>query len=172
VSDTPTPPTETGAVPDAADGPQYCAYTDYRPGEVPEDAVVPKNGADSEGLERAVWDALFEVEDPEMPVSVVDLGLIYDVEVREAVDEGEAVDESAESENAAGDGRTRAEVTMTLTYTGCPARDMLLEDVREAAASPEGVDDAAVELVWSPVWSVAFVSEAGREDLREFGVSI
>jgi metal-sulfur cluster biosynthetic enzyme len=154
MSDTPTPPSDSQSVPDPTDGPQYCAYTDYRPGEMPEDAVVPKNGADSEGLERAVWDALFEVEDPEMPVSVVDLGLIYDVDVRE--------DESA----------THAEVTMTLTYTGCPARDMLLEDVREAAASPEGVDDASVELVWSPVWSVAFVSEAGREDLREFGVSI
>jgi metal-sulfur cluster biosynthetic enzyme len=164
MSDTPTPPTDAQAVPSPDDGPQYCAYTEYRSGEMPEDSVVPKNGADSEGLERAVWDALFEVEDPEMPVSVVDLGLIYDVDVREVGDEGEG--------DEAGDGRTRAEVTMTLTYTGCPARDMLLDDVREAAASPEGVDDASVELVWSPVWSVEFVSEAGREDLREFGVSI
>ena len=150
----PEPPTDSQAVPSPDDGPQYCAYTDYRSGEVPEDRVVPKNGADSGGLERAVWDALFEVEDPEMPVSVVDLGLIYDV----AVEETET--------------GMHAEVTMTLTYTGCPARDMLLDDVREAAASPEGVDDATVELVWSPVWSVEFVSEAGREDLREFGVSI
>ncbi|MFC5971461.1 1,2-phenylacetyl-CoA epoxidase subunit PaaD [Halomarina salina] len=154
MSDTPEPPTDSQAVPDPTDGPQYCAYTDYRSGEVPEDTVVPKNGAGSEGLEREIWDALFEVEDPEMPVSVVDLGLVYDVAVRE--------DETG----------THAEVTMTLTYTGCPARDMLLDDVREAAASPEGVDDASVELVWSPVWSVEFVSEAGREDLREFGVSI
>ena len=154
MSDTPHPSVDSQADSVLTDGPQYCAYTEYRPGEVPEDAVVPKNGADSEGIERAVWNALFEVEDPEMPVSVVDLGLIYDVEV---------------SEDGAG---THAEVTMTLTYTGCPARDMLLDDVREAAASPEGVDDASVELVWSPVWSVEFVSEAGREDLREFGVSI
>ncbi|MWG34676.1 1,2-phenylacetyl-CoA epoxidase subunit PaaD [Halomarina oriensis] len=154
MSDTPEPPTDAQSIPDPTDGPQYCAYTDYRSGEVPEDAVVPKNGADSEGHERAVWDALFEVEDPEMPVSVVDLGLIYDVAVTED------------------DAGTHAEVTMTLTYTGCPARDMLLDDVREAAASPDGVDDASVELVWSPVWSVEFVSEAGREDLREFGVSI
>jgi metal-sulfur cluster biosynthetic enzyme len=129
--------------------PRYCGYTDYEFGEVdPED--LPATGEGATGVERAVWDALYEVEDPEMPVSIVDLGLIYGV----AVEDGEA------------------KVRMTLTYTGCPARDMLLGDVEEAAASVAGVDSAAVELVWSPEWSLNLVTEAGKQSLREFGVSI
>jgi metal-sulfur cluster biosynthetic enzyme len=65
-----------------------------------------------------------------------------------------------------------ATVDMTLTYTGCPARKMLLEDVEAAAAGVEGVDDASVELVWSPPWSVELVTEQGKEQLREFGLSV
>jgi metal-sulfur cluster biosynthetic enzyme len=132
-------------------GPDYCAYTEYEAGPDPEG--LPATGADSEGVERAVWDALSAVEDPEMPVSVVDLGLIYGVEICEGEE-------------------TVARVRMTLTYTGCPARSMLTDDVATAAASPEAVDRADVELVWSPEWSVEMVTEAGRADLREFGVSI
>jgi metal-sulfur cluster biosynthetic enzyme len=90
------------------------------------------------------------VEDPEMPISVVDLGLIYGVAVEDA----------------------HASVRMTLTYTGCPARDMLLGDVEAAAASVDGVESASVELVWSPEWSLNLVTEAGKQSLREFGVSI
>ena len=65
-----------------------------------------------------------------------------------------------------------ATVTMTLTYTGCPARDYLQADVRQAAARAEGVDEAEVELVWSPEWNLEMVTEAGKADLREFGVSV
>jgi len=133
---------------------EYCAYTDYSPGAPAEEQGIPATGEDSDGLERAVWDALYEVEDPEMPVSIVDLGLIYGVLVEEV------------------DGETVARVRMTLTYTGCPARSMLLEDVERAAAASTDVDRATVDLVWSPEWSVEFVTEAGRADLREFGVSI
>ncbi|WP_254536595.1 1,2-phenylacetyl-CoA epoxidase subunit PaaD [Halomarina litorea] len=136
------------------EGPTYCAYTDYTPGKPAAEQGIPATGEGSEGLEHAVWDALYEVEDPEMPVSVVDLGLIYGVLVEEVGEE------------------TVARVRMTLTYTGCPARSMLMGDIEEAAASPEGVDRSEVELVWSPEWSIEFVTEAGREDLREFGVSI
>ena len=130
-------------------GPRYCGYTTYEFGEMdPED--LPATGEGATGVERAVWDALYEVEDPEMPVSVVDLGLIYGVEIE----------------------ADTAYVRMTLTYTGCPARDMLLSDVEEAAASAEGVESAEVELVWSPEWSLNLVTDAGKEALREFGVSI
>jgi metal-sulfur cluster biosynthetic enzyme len=133
---------------DVEAGPSYCAYTEYEHGVAVEE--FPATGADAEGLEAAVWERLYEVEDPEMPVSVVDLGLIYDVTVEDGT----------------------ATVTMTLTYTGCPARDYLTEDVRQAAARAEGVDDAEVELVWSPEWSLEMVTEAGKADLREFGVSV
>jgi len=125
-----------------------CAYTEYRDGDMATD--LPATGARSTGVERRVWDALYEVEDPEMPVNVVDLGLIHGV----TVDDG------------------RATVEMTLTYTGCPARDMLTEAVESAAASADGVEAATVQLVWSPEWSVEMVTPDGREQLREFGVSI
>jgi metal-sulfur cluster biosynthetic enzyme len=126
----------------------YCAYTDYDDGEAVEG--LPATGEGSVGVERNVWDALYEVEDPEMPISIVDLGLIYGVDTEDS----------------------HATVEMTLTYTGCPARDMLRETVREAAAGAEGINDAGVRLVWSPEWSVEMVTEQGKEDLREFGLSI
>lgn len=129
-------------------GPEYCGYTDYEAGDAADG--VPATGEGTTGVEAAVWDRLYEVEDPEMPISVVDLGLIYGV----YVDEGHAA------------------VTMTLTYTGCPARDYLQEDVRRAAESADGVDAAEVELVWSPEWNVEMVTDDGKADLREFGVSV
>jgi len=136
-------------VPTQADGePQYCQYTEYASGDDPDG--LPATGEGAEGVEADVFAELYGVEDPEMPISVVDLGLIYDVRV----DDGHAT------------------VTMTLTYTGCPARDYLLEDVRLAAERADGVESASVELAWSPPWNLELVTEAGREDLREFGVSV
>lgn len=125
-----------------------CAHTDYERGEAPDE--YPKDGSDATGVEAAVWAALREVEDPEMPVSVVDLGLIYDV----SVENGHAL------------------VEMTLTYSGCPARDMLMNDVRCAAMAAEGVENAEVQLRYSPTWCVDMVTPAGREALREFGLSV
>ncbi|WP_247728635.1 1,2-phenylacetyl-CoA epoxidase subunit PaaD [Halovivax limisalsi] len=125
-----------------------CAYTEYREGPAIDD--LPATGADATGLEADVWDALYAVEDPEMPVSIVDLGLIYDVAVADGT----------------------VHVDMTLTYSGCPARDMLQDDVREAVESVEGVDDVDLRLVWSPEWSVELVTESGTEALREFGLSV
>ena len=133
---------------DAEGGPSYCAYTEYEHGVAVEE--LPATGEGAEGVEAAVFEELRKVEDPEMPISVVDLGLIYDVTVEDGV----------------------ATVTMTLTYTGCPARDYLQADVRQAAARAEGVDEAEVELVWSPEWNLEMVTEAGKADLREFGVSV
>lgn len=127
---------------------EVCSYTDYREGTPPPE--YPKTGTDATGHEKAVWNALYEVEDPEMPVSIVDLGLIYGVSVTEG----------------------KALVRMTLTYTGCPARDMLMNDVRCAAETAEGVDRAEVELEYSPPWSVEMVTEGGKRQLREFGLSV
>lgn len=126
----------------------YCAYTDYESGEAVEE--LPATGENSTGVERAIWDALYDIEDPEMPISIVDLGLIYGVEIE--------------------DGHAR--VDMTLTYTGCPARDMLKETVRNRVADVDGIDESELRLVWSPEWSVEMVTEQGKDDLREFGLSI
>lgn len=143
------PPTDVSSDRDDSD-PTPCAYTEYQHGDEP--AEYPATGDGAAGLQREVWDALYDVEDPEMPVSIVDLGLIYGVDVDEAT----------------GD----ATVEMTLTYTGCPARKMLLSEVESAVESVDGVSSGAVRLVWRPEWTVEMVTEAGREDLREFGVSI
>lgn len=139
----------------SSEEPTACAYTNYVPGEEHEECEeFPKTGEGATGIERRVWKKLFCVEDPEMPISVVDLGLIYDVQIG-------AVDE-----------RTHAVVTMTLTYTGCPARSMLKDDIRDAAASARGIDSVEIKLVWSPEWTLEMVSEQGKDDLREFGLSI
>ncbi|WP_266077077.1 1,2-phenylacetyl-CoA epoxidase subunit PaaD [Haladaptatus caseinilyticus] len=129
--------------------PTACAYTDYsKRGQSPDE--LPATGEEATGLEKRIWDALYDIEDPEMPISIVDLGLIYGVEVK-------------------GDTAT---VVMTLTYTGCPARKMLTEEIEDAVAGVEGVEDADLELVWSPPWSIEMVTEQGKDDLREFGLSI
>lgn len=132
-----------------ADGePTYCQYTDYSSGIEPD--RLPATGAEADGAIARVFEELYGIEDPEMPISIVDLGLIYGVEVAEH----------------------RATVTMTLTYTGCPARDYLVEEVRQAAEQAEGIDSAEVVLVWSPPWNLELVTQAGRDALNEFGVSI
>lgn len=125
-----------------------CSYTDYDTRETAA-GDVPATGEGATGLEREVWNALYGVEDPEMPISVVDLGLIYGLEI----DDGHVT------------------IDMTLTYSGCPARELILDDVEAAAESVDGVDDAAVRLVWSPNWSIDLVTEPGKEALREFGLS-
>lgn len=129
---------------------EACSYTEYESGGQRDE--YPKTGEGATGPEADVWAALRGVEDPEMPVSVVDLGLVYGVEV---------------------DGATNhCVVEMTLTYSGCPARDVLMNDVRCAAMTAEGVDEAEVRLRYSPQWTVEMVTERGREHLREFGLSV
>lgn len=140
-------------------GSDACAYTSYEDGEAPDE--YPKTGAGSEGVARDVWNALYGVQDPEMPVSVVDLGLIYDVAVEEA------------DGASGGDGdEVQVTVEMTLTYTGCPARDILTNDVRCAAETVPKVTSAEVDLRYSPEWNVNMVTDRGRADLREFGLSV
>ncbi|WP_134670501.1 1,2-phenylacetyl-CoA epoxidase subunit PaaD [Halorussus marinus] len=135
--------------PDSAGEPTPCAHTDYSPGG-PDPDDLPATGEGAEGVAARVWDALYGVEDPEMPVSIVDLGLIYGVEVTDG----------------------HAAVTMTLTYTGCPARDMLTGEIEAAVRGVDGVESVDLRLVWSPEWSVELVTEDGRDDLREFGLSV
>ncbi len=135
---------------DAGDGTTYCTYTDYDDGETSED--LPATGEGSEGLAADVWAALYDVEDPEMPISIVDLGLVYGVDVDETT----------------GD----VQVDMTLTYSGCPARDMLTDTVERSVSDVEGVSDVELRLVWAPDWSIEMVTENGREQLKEFGLSV
>lgn len=99
-----------------------------------------------------LWRALGEVNDPEFPISVVDMGLIQDIR-REAAT-----------------GRVR--VAITFTAMGCPAMDMILDDVRERLLQEPGVSDVEIEIVWDPPWTRARLSEAGKARLRGMGISV
>jgi probable FeS assembly SUF system protein SufT len=98
--------------------------------------------------EAAVWDQLKTVFDPEIPVNVVDLGLIYDCSV-----------EKKES------GTASVVVKMTLTAPGCGMGPTIAADARSKILALEGIDDAQVELVWDPPWNQAMISEAGKMKL-------
>ncbi len=98
-------------------------------------------------LEEAVWNQLKTVFDPEIPVNVVDLGLIYDCSV------------------AAADGKTSVLVKMTLTAPGCGMGPTIAADARAKILALEGIDEADVELVWDPPWNQSMISEAGKMKL-------
>lgn len=147
MSDAPHPEQTIEDIPDP-DGPSPCAYTEYREGMIEDD--VPATGDDATGIEREVWDQLYAIEDPEMPISIVDLGLIYGVAVENGV----------------------AHIEMTLTYSGCPAREMLMDDIETGVRSVDGIDEVELRLVWSPEWTVDMVTDTGRDQLKEFGLSV
>ena len=98
--------------------------------------------------ERDVWDALGRVADPEYPLSIVDLGMVYDVRCS----------------------GPRVGVSMTFTSIGCPAIEMLVHDVREEVGALPDVDEVAVEIVWDPPWTRDLISERGRRVLAMYGV--
>ena len=98
--------------------------------------------------EEAVWMQLKTVFDPEIPVNVVDLGLIYDCRV-----------------NTSESGGTSVLVRMTLTAPGCGMGPAIAADARQKILAIEGVDDAEVELVWDPPWNQSMISEEGRMKL-------
>ena len=127
---------------------QLCPYTEYREGDAHEE--FPCTGAGAEGIEAEVWEQLYEVEDPEMPVSIVDLGLIYGVDL---VDDEVWID-------------------LTLTYSGCPARDFIVQDIEHRVGQVDGIESVDVNIVWYPPWSVANVTDAGKEALESFGLSV
>jgi metal-sulfur cluster biosynthetic enzyme len=91
--------------------------------------------------EEKVWEALGTVMDPEIPFSVVDLGLVYGVEITPP-------------------GKVR--VQLTLTTRGCPLVRRISEDARAAIEHATGAQDVAVEIVWDPPWNPEMASEAVR----------
>lgn len=99
-------------------------------------------------LEESIWSQLKTVFDPEIPVNVVDLGLIYDCKVDK-------------KEN----GSTSVLIRMTLTAPGCGMGPAIAADARQKILAVEGIDDADVELVWDPPWSQSMISEEGRMKL-------
>ena len=103
----------------------------------------------AEQLEKEVWDAMRTCYDPEIPVNIVDLGLIYDCQL--------APLEASSS--------FQATIKMTLTAPGCGMGPMLAQDVQNKLLSIEGIDEANVELVWEPNWNQGMMTEAARLQL-------
>lgn len=101
--------------------------------------------------EEQVREALKIVKDPEIPVNVVDLGLVYDVEIFPT---------------------GRVEVTMTLTSVGCPVQDLIRADAEMAVGRLDGVSEVEVEFVWTPPWTMEKMTEDGKRQMRMFGFNV
>ena len=101
-------------------------------------------------MNQRLWAALSEVQDPEMPINLVDLGVIYGIAERDGV----------------------VEVELTFTAMGCPASDFILDDVRERLLREEGVREVRVKVVWDPPWTSARMTQAGRDGLEAWGLAV
>jgi probable FeS assembly SUF system protein SufT len=98
--------------------------------------------------EKAVWDQLRQCFDPEIPVNIVDLGLVYDCQLTNRPEGGVKVD-----------------VKMTLTAPGCGMGPAIAHDAQSKILTIDGIDEAEVQLVWDPPWNQSMISEAGRMKL-------
>jgi len=103
-------------------------------------------------VEARLWEALRGVEDPEIPVSVVGMGLIVSVAY-------------VESER-------RADLQITYTSMGCPAMEFIEDDIRDALLADPDVDSVDIEVVWDPVWTKARLRDDARSKMRELGIAV
>lgn len=102
--------------------------------------------------------ALRAVQDPEIPIDVVELGLIYDVRI----------DATATADTVG----CHVEVDMTLTSMGCPCHDLIVDDVRAAVAALDGVAEVDVQVVWDPPWDRSRLGDAGVRYLPIIGIGV
>jgi len=114
-------------------------------GKQPPEPLTLPEGADSQVIEQLVWQQLRTCFDPEIPVNIVELGLVYEAEVLPA-----------------DNGQRRVEVKMTLTAPGCGMGEILIDDVRSKLELIPTVAEADVELVFDPPWNYTMMSEAAR----------
>lgn len=115
--------------------------------EPPEQPTLPEDHTESD-VEKLVWEQMKTCYDPEIPINVVDLGLVY-------VCEAHPLD----------DGSNRVEIKMSMTAPGCGMGDVLKEDARRKVAALPGVSVVDVELVWDPPWDLSRLSEEARLEL-------
>ena len=108
-------------------------------------STVPE---DAESLEQLVWSEMKKCFDPEIPVNIVDLGLIYDCQIQDLETGG-----------------FRVEIKMTLTAPGCGMGPVLAEDVRARLEAISGVDETEVEIVFDPPWNPNMMTDAARLQL-------
>jgi probable FeS assembly SUF system protein SufT len=115
--------------------------------EVPKDSVPGKVVEGAVVSEAQVWDALKTCYDPEIPVNIVDLGLVYSLEIKPAA-EG-----------------AKVAVQMTLTAPGCGMGPVIAREAQQKISALSGVSDADVQVVWDPPWSADKISEEGKKKL-------
>lgn len=106
--------------------------------------AIPDNATDAE-IETVIWDQLKTCFDPEIPVDIVNLGLVYRCEV-----------------TPLGNGERSVSMDMTLTAPGCGMGEILVADAREKIAIIPTISDVTVELVFEPLWNVAMMSDEAR----------
>ena len=106
--------------------------------------TVPENASDAD-IEAVIWDQLKTCYDPEIPVDIVNLGLVYRCDVKPM-----------------GNGKRSVSVDMTLTAPGCGMGDVLVQDAREKIAVIPTIADVTVELVFDPPWNVGMMTEEAR----------
>jgi metal-sulfur cluster biosynthetic enzyme len=102
----------------------------------------------TETVEARLWLALKEVEDPEIPISVVGMGLIVSLSFAGGV----------------------VDLQLTFTAMGCPAMDFIQDDIRERLEREPEVDEVRIEIVWDPVWTRKRIREDARETMRGLGI--
>ena len=110
----------------------------------------PRASADGDPAVDRLWNALREVMDPEIPISLVDLGLIYDIRLHDGT----------------------VEVDLTYTATACPCTTFIKWDIAERLHLEDEVADIRINEVWNPPWTKARISQEGRRKLAELGVSL
>ncbi|WP_456410086.1 metal-sulfur cluster assembly factor [Oceanithermus sp.] len=118
-----------------------------------EETPSPDQAAESTELptKEQILEALKVVKDPEIPVNVVDLGLVYNVDVKP---------------------NGMVDIDMTLTAIGCPVQDMIKADAELAVMRVPGVKGVNVDFVWSPPWTPAKMTEEGKKQMRMFGYNV
>ncbi|HEY6070375.1 MAG TPA: putative Fe-S cluster assembly protein SufT [Chthoniobacterales bacterium] len=116
--------------------------------EKPQAQAKEKSKTNGAVSEDDVWNQLKQCYDPEIPVNIVDLGLVYDCRLTKTETGG-----------------TKVEVKMTLTAPGCGMGPAIAHDAQSKILSIDGVDEADVQLVWDPPWNQNMISEAGRMKL-------
>jgi metal-sulfur cluster biosynthetic enzyme len=107
---------------------------------------------DKSEVVKKIWQALSEIEDPEIPVSLVGMGLIVTVEYDP--------------------GSRCAQLQITYTAMGCPAMDMIQDDIRERLLREPGIEAVEIDVVWDPVWNRKRLSDSAKATMRELGIAV
>jgi len=118
--------------------------------QLPATEAVRRRRQEALPEEARLWQALEEVQDPEFPLSVVDMGLIYGLRVQDR----------------------KAQVELTFTAMGCPCMEFILCDVRQRLLQEPDVEEVSIEIVWDPPWTRRRLSQRGIEKLKSWGVTV